>query len=174
MGALLGFLAIIGIVASLMWRLSRIIRAGRVIGETAKEVANLPRKMKFQNKAGQSDLQLVTDPREAAALLMLAVARAGGEITKAQKDGIINQITAKFELPMDQAEELLTHVAWLSKDLPQANSPVARMSKMVLTQVSTKELIELEDMLMQIARIDGAPNAAQKDIVNQFATRVGI
>jgi uncharacterized tellurite resistance protein B-like protein len=174
MGALLGFLAIIGGIATLMWRLSLALRAARDIGEAAQELSNLPRKMRFRSKTGKAGVQLIHDPREAAALLMLSVARAGGEVTKGQKDAIINQITGRLELSMDQAEELLTHVSWLSKDLPDASSAVARMGKLVLRTVSHKELIELEDMLMNIAHVEGEPNAAQKQLLNEFAQRVEI
>jgi len=154
----------------LMWKVSLGIQAAKNIHGVAKQVANLPRKM----KTGKADIQLINDPREAAALLMLSVARAGGQVTKSQKDTIINQITGRFELSTTNAEELLTHVSWLSKDLANADSAIARMSNILMQSVSSKELIELEDMLMQVAHADGKPTSSQKQILNQFAKQVGI
>jgi len=174
MSALMAFLGVIGFVAVLMWRLAQGIKAARYLHGVAKERANLPRKMRFRSKTGKAGLQLVADPREAAALLMLIVASAGGEITKKQKDAIINQITGCFELSTIMAEELLSHVSWLSKELPDISNAVPRMSQFIREKVSAKELIELEDMLMQIAHADGDPSAEQKEILNQFALLVGI
>jgi len=170
MTMLMGLLAIIGGIAALMWKVSLGIQAAKNIHGVAKQVANLPRKM----KTGKADIQLINDPREAAALLMLSVARAGGQVTKSQKDTIINQITGRFELSTTNAEELLTHVSWLSKDLANADSAIARMSNILMQSVSSKELIELEDMLMQVAHADGKPTSSQKQILNQFAKQVGI
>lgn len=174
MAMLMGLLAIIGGIAALMWKVSLGIQAAKEIHSVAKGVANLPRKMKFRSQTGKDGIQLITDPREAAALLMLSVARAGGQVTKSQKDTIINQITGRFELSTTNAEELLTHVSWLSKDLPDADSAIDKMSKFLMQSVSNKELIELEDMLMQVAHIEGKPTSAQKQILNQFAKQVGI
>jgi len=174
MTMLMGLLAIIGGIAALMWKVSLGIQAAKNIHGVAKQVANLPRKMKFREKTGTAGVQLITDPREAAALLMLSVARAGGQVTKSQKDTIINQITGRFKLSTTNAEELLTHVSWLSKDLPDADSAIANMSNILMQSVSSKELIELEDMLMQVAHADGKPTSSQKQILNQFAKQVGI
>ncbi|MCF6292860.1 MAG: TerB family tellurite resistance protein [Robiginitomaculum sp.] len=174
MTMLIGLLTIIGGIAALMWKISLGIQAAKQIGGVAKQVANLPRKMKFRSQTGKADVQLITDPREAAALLMLSVARAGGQVTKSQKDTILNQITGHFKLSTTNAEELLTHISWLSKDLPGADSAIAKMSDTLMQSVSNKELIELEDMLMQVAHADGKPTSAQKQILNQFAKQVGI
>lgn len=174
MSILMGLLSIVGGIALLMWRLSIAMRAARDIGDAAQTVANLPRKMRFQSKAGKQGLMLVTDPREAATVLMLCVARAAGEVTASQKLVIRQQIVRRFDLDEKTADELLTHVTWLSKDAPDPFSPIPRMVKLLHKTVSTKELLELEDMLHAVARADGEPNAAQKALCDEVALKAGV
>lgn len=174
MAILMGLLSIVGGIALLMWRLSIAMRAARDIGDAAQTVANLPRKMRFQAKAGKQGLQLVTDPREAATVLMLCVARAAGEVTSGQKQVIREQIVRRFDLDEQTADDLLTHAAWLSKDAADPFAPLPRMIKLLRKTVTTKELLELEDMLHAVARADGEPNGLQKNLCDEVALKVGV
>ncbi len=71
---------------------------------------------------------MIADAREAATLLMLSVARAAGEVTASQKATIRGRMTSRFELSERDADGMLTHVAWLSRDLPEAGSAVGAWS----------------------------------------------
>ncbi|MBL4596185.1 MAG: hypothetical protein JKX99_06370 [Robiginitomaculum sp.] len=171
MAALISFLGAIGFIAMLMWRLSLGIRAARELGQLAKTVTKRSRKVATTASPQNAD------PREAAALLMLLVARAGGPLSKRQNDVIINQISRSFAFDQVMAEQFLTHVAkqahslTTSKKITQA---VEKSSQQIVTSVSAKELLELEEMLMRVAHAKGDPKSAQKAIINQFAIQVGL
>src|SRR5690606_12995385 len=85
MHIILAILGALGVAAMIAWRISIAIHAAREIGDAAQGLANLPRKMRFQSRARREGVEVIADPREAATLLMLSVARAGGEVTASQK-----------------------------------------------------------------------------------------
>ena len=71
MHILLALISLITFLAVWYWRIKMISGAARGGYEAAKTVANLPRKHGFRNKARKAGLRAVTDPREAAAIMML-------------------------------------------------------------------------------------------------------
>ncbi|PHR59655.1 MAG: hypothetical protein COA47_09140 [Robiginitomaculum sp.] len=181
MAAFLSVLGTIGVIAMVLWRVLRALHMASDLAKTAHTVAKVSRQMKPKPKMPAQSPAQINNPQEAAALLMLLVARAGNvskkTITRAQTDSILNQISQHFEFDQAMAESLLIHVAGLGDQLNSAAKVDAAMqssSHLIGSAVSPKELIELEDMLMQVAHAKGNPNAAQKELLNQFALRVGI
>ncbi len=181
MAAFLSLLGTLGVVAMVLWRILRALHMARDLAGTAQTIAKTTRQMKPKPKTPAQNPAQIDNPQEAAALLMLLVARAGNvskkTITRAQTDKILNQITRHFEFDQAMAESLLIHVAGLGDQLNSATKVDAALqsaSQLIGGAVSPKELIELEDMLMQVAHAKGNPNTAQKELLNQFALRVGI
>ncbi|MCG8440563.1 MAG: TerB family tellurite resistance protein, partial [Caulobacterales bacterium] len=91
-----------------------------------------------------------------------------------EKVAIRGQMAARFDIDEGAADEMLAQVAWLSKDLPDADSAVDRMTDLVRRAVADKELIELEDMLGHVAEADGAQTPAQADIIARYRSRAGL
>ena len=70
--------AILTAVAVWTWRLRMAKRGLDELGEVAKTVANAPRRLSFKWRAGKGGIELVEDPREAAAIMMMMIALARG------------------------------------------------------------------------------------------------
>ena len=90
----------------------------------AETMANLPRKLKFRNLARKNGLQVVEDPREAAAIMMLEVAQARGALTERQEAVIRAEMIQHFEFSEADAEGLIKQAGWLARD---AGAPHAVM-----------------------------------------------
>ncbi len=169
--ALLGAIAGLGV---LVWRISMASQGARAIGDAAGEVANLPRKMRFRSRANQKGLSVVDDPREAAAILLLGIARSGCEVTVEDKVGIRAVMMQRFELGEDDANELLARAAWLSEGLHNPDDGIARMTQLIARTTSPRELSELAAMLETIASTDGNPTVAQENYLAQYPRRAGL
>ena len=62
---ILGILTTIGIWS---WRIQMARRGAKVTMDTARTIANAPRRFTFRYKAGRGGISLIEDPREAAAI----------------------------------------------------------------------------------------------------------
>lgn len=161
-------------VGFLIWRIQAAATAAREIGDLAKEAANLPRKLAFRRRSGKKGADLVTDPREAAVVLMLEIARARGEVTREQKDTIEAIIVQQFQFEPDEAEEILTQAGWVSAPDAGTDRLMRRMVKVVQAGVSHEDIVELDDMLIHVSEADGAPSREQLAVLQTFRRMTGV
>lgn len=172
-------IAILGLVTAISvwyWRIRTLSRAARDGADLAKAAANLPRKLRFQNKLGKGGLQLVDDPREAAAILMLEIARAGGEVGKAHKSVMTEHMAREFELSEEDAESLVAHAAWLTREAPAAHVVAARMSDFILRSpgIGPKQIVDLDTMLVAVSEAEGVPGRDQLALLQVFRDKAGL
>ncbi|MEO1101273.1 MAG: hypothetical protein AAFW65_05450 [Pseudomonadota bacterium] len=170
-------IAIIGIVTAISvwyWRIKMISDAARGGADLAKSAANLPRRLKFKRQAGQGGLKLVDDPREAAAIIMLEIARAGGEVSRDHKAVMTEQMVRDFELSQDDAEALIAHAAWLTRNAPAAHAVISRMSDFVLRVpgIGPKQIVDLDSMLVAVSEAEGTPSREQLSLLQVFRDKV--
>lgn len=174
MHVILAILGALGAIGVIVWRISMAIQGARVIGEAAGEVANLPRKMRFRSKANRKGLSAVDDPREAATILLLGIARTGGEVTVEDKTAIRGEIMRRFDVDEAEAEELIARAAWVSSGLSNPEDGIARMTNLIAQRLSARELGELAAMLEAVAASDGAVSPAQDAYLAQYRRRAGL
>ncbi len=168
---IIGALAAVG---ALIWRIQMAAHAAREVGDLAKTAANLPRRLAFRRKSGKRGSRLVEDPREAAVILMLEVARAAGEISREQKDKINDIIVDQFHFTAEDAAELMVQASWVAQDEAGTDALLRRMAKLIRSKVSETELIDLDYMLNEVSRAEQSPTPAQMDIIMSFRQITGI
>lgn len=168
---LFGALAAIGVI---IWRIQMAAHAARELGDMAKTAANLPRRLAFRRKSGKRGSRLVEDPREAAVILMLEIARAAGEISREQKNKINDIIVDQFQFTAEDAAELMVQASWVAQDEAGTDALHRRMAKLIQSKVSEAELIDLDFMLSEVSEAEGRPTPAQMDIIVTFRQITGI
>lgn len=169
--AVLGGLSALGV---LLWRIQSGMHAAREIKDFAEGAINLPRKLAFRRKSGKSGASLVEDPREAATILMLEVARAGGDVTRSQKDVIERLVSENFGFSQADAEEVIVQAAWVSEKEARTDALMRRMTRVVQNAVTHQELAELEHMLVEVSAADGKPSHNQLDTIASFKSLAGL
>lgn len=148
---------VIGVLAglgALIWRIQMAAQAAREVGDLAKTAANLPRRLAFRHKTGKRGSKLVTDPREAATVLMLEIARENGDISKEQKTAICDMICEHFDFSAEDAEELMTQAAWVSQEEARTTGLQKKMIRLIMSSVTEAELVSLSEMLEHVARAE--------------------
>ncbi|MEO1475803.1 MAG: hypothetical protein AAFS13_05425, partial [Pseudomonadota bacterium] len=135
MHILIAILTALGALAAWYYRLKMIGGAAKDIGRVAERVANAPRKFAFMQRAAQTGLKSVDDPREAAAILMVLVAggQGGKVLTDPQRDVIMAETAEHFELNDEEAEALLVHAQWMVRDVEVTSGVGERMARIVIT-----------------------------------------
>jgi hypothetical protein len=173
----LGILAVLTFIGVWVWRLQMAKRGLDVAVDVAKTVANAPRRLAFKYKMGKGGLDLIDDPREAAAIMMMQVALArSGPLTPLQSDIIEAEIREHFQCLPSEAEELAAHAAWVSQSCPPATVTMTQLSKLIVKspQLGPKEVIDLDAMLVAVSEAEGVPTRAQLALLQVYRDMAGL
>lgn len=154
-------------------------RAEEIAGElegAPRTPANLPRRLAYKRKSGKRGFALVDDPREAAVVLMVEIARAGREMSRAAREVIDDLIGSEFRLQSEDADALVAYAIWLLRDAAVADAVVARMTTILLDmpQIGPKEIVDLDGMLVAVSEADGRPNQDQLALLQTFRNVAGV
>jgi uncharacterized tellurite resistance protein B-like protein len=169
-------IGILATVAAIIFYLSRISRGASDIADAANEISNLPRKMRYRKKAGKRGLDLVTNPVEAATVLMISVARLDklGRVSEAQTQAIRDELVEHAQLEPDYAEDLIINMRSLSQYLTQPESTLFPMIKVLQNNVSKSDAGDLAQMLRTISSVDSPIDDSQENFVRRYEERMGL
>lgn len=172
MAAIIGILTVIG--GLIIWA-GRAARSVHHISDAAGTLANLPRKLRYQKRVGRSGLDLVEDPREAAAVLMVATARLSGDgrVSAEEADAIESTLVKYMDWPQNDAEEFVLNIRWLTRDYKQPGSVMRPMTNFLQKHISSAETAQLSNMMDIIAAVNG-PNEAQRDFIRRYRDAMGL
>jgi len=171
---LLGVFAAIGIWS---WRIRMAREGAQEAAKLAQTVINLPRKFAFRYKAGRGGLALIEDPREAAAIMMMEMARArGGALTERQTSVMDDEIMRHFEFSQAEADELTTHAAWVTNTAPPPVETMRRLSQLILNSpaLGPKEIVDLDAMLVAVSEAEGQPTRDQLALLQVYRDKAGL
>ncbi len=177
MHILLGLITVLAAIGIWVWRLQMAKRGLDAAADIAQTVANAPRRLAFKYKMGKGGLDLIDDPREAAAIMMMQVALArGGPLTPLQGDVIEGEIREHFRCSPGEAEELAAHAAWVSQSCPPAKLTMTQLSKLIVnaSQLGPKEVIDLDAMLVAVSEAEGVPTRAQLALLQVYRDMAGL
>ncbi len=163
-------------IAVLIFWMGRAARSARDIADTAREVSNLPRKLRYRKQTNQHGLDLVEDPVEAATVLMLGVARYEnfGQISDSHIGAITDQLVSNMQMPRDEAGDIVIQMRSLTQHLKQADSVLFPMIDFLRGKIDRHEVSELSAMLQDIASSESPANDDQIRYIQRFEERMGI
>ncbi len=169
-------IAILTGLAALVFWLGRAAQNAHHVTDAAKEIANLPRKMRYLKKAGKSGLELITDPREAACVLMIATARssAAGTVTNAEAKAIETMLVDTMGWPADDAEDFVDSLRWLTRDIKQPDTVLKPMTKFLKPRLSTQEADELSHMMTEVALAEKTATEKQTYFIGRYRDMMGL
>lgn len=177
MHILLTVLAILTAIGVWAWRLHMARRGLEEIADLAKTAANAPRRLAFRYRAGKGGIDLIEDPREAAAIMMMMVALArGGPLSPRQSEVIEAEIAGHFSFTAQEAEELAAHAAWIASSQLPGPAEMRRMSRLVVNapQLGPKEVVDLDSMLVAVSEAEGLPSRAQLGLLQIYRDMAGL
>ena len=170
-------LTVLTAVAVWSWRLRMARRGLDELGQAAKTVANAPRRLAFKWRAGRGGVELIEDPREAAAIMMMMVALGrGAPLSARQADMIEAEIRTHFSFSVQEAEELAAHAAWVAGSQLPGEEQMRRLSRLVVNapQLSPKEVVDLDTMLVAVSEAEGLPIRAQLSLLQIYRDMAGL
>ena len=171
-------LAILGVVTALaLWyhRIRMISSAARGSYRAARGIARRARKSAPPKPDGTL-LGSVTDPRQAAVIMMLQIAGRDGTLSDRQDAAIRDEIKAHFGYSEMDAEDLMARAGWAIRNAPPPQRVMARMSDVVIHSpgMGPKEFDDLCAMLENVAVADGRANTGQRDLIQIWRRKAGL
>lgn len=127
-----------------------------------------------RRNARSPSMEHVTDAREAATILLLEMARASGELTQSSLLRIQTMIGEKFSLTDIHAQALITQARWVSSDDTGTEALWKRMTAKVMQHVSPRQVVELDEWLVEISEVESEPTSSQLDVLRVFRNQSGI
>ena len=169
MSIVAALLAAMGVVGVLLWRLNQASDAAKGLIETANDTRGFFRRMAWMRKSGKHPLDTITDPREAAAAMMAAIAQWDAAISDREMDAIRAQAREHFGASDEQANEFLAMGRWLARDVSDIGSFLRRASTSVIAQCSQQQRKDLLAMLDAVANAEGRPRDVLQQELKRYA-----
>lgn len=161
--------AAVGVVLFVLFRMQQASRAVSDVTDAADNVRGFLRRLAWSRKASVNPLDAVTDPREAAAAMMAAVAEADGAMSAEEKAVIGRLMAEHFGASPAQCEELLARGRWLVQGRVNIGETLRRLKAPVVKSCSPAEQRDLVAMLEAVAIADGRSDDALDEEIRRFA-----
>lgn len=175
------FIGLIIAVATAIWWISRAAQGAKDLSDMAQGITKAPRRNRFRKKAAKRGIDLIDNPREAATILMVSVARLSkfaqqntGTISDASIQKIIGILQSYMKISGREADELLTQMRWSAQELIQPETALLPMTTILRDSVNHAEAEDLSDMLRKVSHADGDATPAQKAFIDKFRERTGL
>lgn len=177
MQILLGILGLLAAIAFWSWRSGMAREGARDAAGPARTAARAPGRIALKYKATRNGFSLIEDPREAAAIMMMEVARArGGPLTDRQAAVIDQEIMQAFRFSHAEAEALSAHAAWVTNNAPKPAETMRRLSQLIVTapQLGPKEIVDFDAMLVAVSEAEGTPTRDQLALLQVYRDEAGL
>lgn len=168
MHILLGLLGAIGVVGVILWRLNTAAQAARGLTETAEDARGLYRRWSWRRKLASDPLELVSDPREAAVAMMVAIAQHDGALTERERSAILTEAARRFEATANQSEELLAHGRWLTREVRDPDRCLQKLRPLIQRTCSPTQMDDVISMLRAVATADGRTDETASTAIDRL------
>jgi hypothetical protein len=157
-----------------LWTVYWFVRMGGIDHFRAKQAQRneADRLAKAQAAARDAPLRTVDDPRDAAVILMLLMAREGGDPTREQIAAIEGIARATFGFEHDLRDRMAQARFIASRAIGFAQAAVV-FADLFNKRLTVDEKRQLVDMVEEVANFEG-PHEAHADALGVLARRVGL
>jgi uncharacterized tellurite resistance protein B-like protein len=166
-------IAAITALAGLLWAINSLQRSGFSLSSINPFLAY--RRWKWRRTYGAKPIYRLERPMDVAALLLLGIAKADGEITSDQKRELQNLFQNEFEISRDEAADLLLASSHLIRDEIYIVDQLDKILEPSAAKFEPSVITSLLAMMRRIAALDGSINGEQQKLIDTtdryFATR---
>jgi len=158
-------IAILGAAAAAFWAFTHFMRAANEGREAIGEVKGVIRRGKWNRRVDQRLIENLSDPREAAAILIYQVAAYDGDVTERQKAAMVDAMRSTFEADAETAEGLFAFARMAVGEINDAGNSVRKILRPVIEVCTGDEKQQLVALLDQTAEIEGPPTDMQRRLL---------
>jgi len=157
-------IAAITAIGGLIWALYRLQNSGFDLN--AFNPFYWARRREWEKKLGTKPIHRLENSMEAAALLVVAMARLEGEVTREHKQEVIQQFTEEFGISESAATEMFAVASHMLSDVFNIIEEVKNVLAPSVEQYETRHKETLLSMLEKVSTSEGKPNNEQQALLN--------
>lgn len=158
-------IAVLGAVAAAFWVFTHFMNAANEGREAIGEVKGVIRRGKWNRRVDQRLIENLSDPREAAAILMVQLAAYDGAVTDRQHAQIVADMGSTFDADEQTAEGLYAFGRMAVGEINDAGNNARKILRPVAEVCTVDEKAALIAMLDRTAEIEGAPTDIQRRLI---------
>lgn len=151
-------------IAGLLWALHSLQNAG--VDLNAFNPFSWARRRRWEKKLGTKPLHSLADSMEAAAVLVVSIAKVEGEITRETKMDILNIFEEAFGIKKNRCVELFSSSTHLLKDVVNMAEEVPSVIAPSKRDFSDAHVKKILAMLQQVASLEHEPSTEQLAIIH--------
>lgn len=157
-------IAAITALAGLLWALNALQRSGFHLDSLNPFLAY--RRWQWRKTYGTRPIYRLQRPMDVAAVLLLGVAKADGDITSDQKRELLGMFQSEFEISRDEASDLLLASSHLIRDEIYLVDNIDKLLEPCAERFEPDAVTSLLAMMKRIALLDGSINSEQQKLID--------
>jgi uncharacterized tellurite resistance protein B-like protein len=157
-------IAVITALAGLLWALNALQRSGFQLSSLNPFLAY--RRWQWRKTYGGRPIYKLDRPMDVAAVLLLGIAKADGEITSDQKRELLALYQSEFSISRDEASDLLLASSHLIRDEIYLVDNLDKVLERSAERFEPDAVSSLLAMMRKIAALDGSINTEQQKLID--------
>lgn len=156
-------IAAISALAALVWALHSLQNSG--VDLNSFNPFTWARRRKWQKQYGTKPVYNLSTPMEAAAAIIVGTLKQEGEISREQKQTVINLFTTNFNLENQDALDLFASSSHLVQGEVNFEHSVPHILKLSVKQFTPSMITTFLSLLEQVVNLEGEPTKGQSNII---------
>ena len=161
-------LAVLGALAAAFWAFTHFMSAAREGREAVGELKGAVRRGKWNRRVDQRMIENLSDPREAAAILVFQIAAYDGAITDRQREHIVNDMIETFDADPETGQGLFSFARMAVGELNDAGNNVNKILRPIVKVCTPDEKTQLIELMERTAEIEGSPTDMQRRLIAEI------
>lgn len=158
-------IALLGALAAAFWAFTYFVNAADRSREAIGDVKGVIRRGKWNRRIDARLIENLSDPREAAAVLIYQIAAYDGAVTDRQHDAIVADMRQAFDADEETAEGLFAFARMAVGQINDAGNSVRKILRPVVEVCTVEEKSQLIGLLDRTAELEGPPSDVQRRLI---------
>lgn len=156
-------LGILGTIVTILVLLNRLADAG--IDLRGLNPFLWQRRRMWRNQLEGDPIYRLTNPMDATALLMVAVAKSDGDMSSEEKKKILGMFQNEFHLSRRDAADLMVASVYLLKDGSELRANLSKVISPSLAKFTREQIDSAVSLISTVGKIDPEPNEIRETLV---------
>lgn len=164
-------ISVLTALAGLIWALTMLHRSG--VDLNSFNPFFWLRRRRWQKLHGTNPLYKLSSPIEVATVLVVALVKVEGEITREQKSSVLEIFTHEFHLSASQAGDAFSSSAFLLQNEMHIANSIKKIVDPCKNQFSPDQVSSLLSILNRVARLEGDASENQSELLAAITKAFG-
>lgn len=158
-------LAVLGAIAAAFWAFTHFVNAANEGREAIRDAKGVIRSSKWKRRIDQRLIENLSDPREAAAIMIYQTAAYDGDVTDRQHQKIVEDMRNAFGADEETGEGLFAFARMAVGEINDAGNSARKILRPVNEVCTPDEKAGLIEMMERAAEIESPPTDAQRRLI---------